>query len=239
MSAAHIFSVTVTDSLGATDSQAFTLNLSPAAAATTVTITSSATAGQFANGATLTYNTTATTNSGQPITYSMTGAPAGWTISSAGVITSAPLTAAGSFTFTVAAVSAGVTATKNVAYTVAAAPVVVVPGVPPLIVPVMGPYQLAPGTTVTAQVGATGVGPFTYGLGAGAPSGATITPSGFLVMNGSTIPSGNQQIAVVVTDSSGATTTSIVSVYVGSLQSFLTRIVSANKSILTRYFKVV
>jgi large repetitive protein len=243
MAATHPFNIVVTDSLGATATQPFTLNLSPAVVVPptpTVTFTSASYAPQVQNGGTVNYKATvATTGGGGPYTFSLDNPPAGWSINpTTGVVTSPALTVAGSYFFGVI-VSDGVTTNaKQVGYTVAAVPVTVTPGVPALIVPALGPYQLTPGTILLVPVVATGAGPFSYGVSAAQSAWASVSAGGTLTLNGNTAPSGNQSVSLNVTDANGATVTSIISVYVGTLQGFLTRVVNASKSVLTRVFKV-
>ena len=246
MAATHPFNVVVTDSLGGTATQPFTLNLAAAALPDTVTITSPAIAAQVTNGNPIVYSATAQVQTGGassgPYTFSLVGAPAGWSIgASSGVVSSPVLTQAGTFFFTVKVSNNNgtISAVKNVGYTVTAIPVVVPPTqIAPVLVPI-GPFQLDKLATMTVPVTITGAGPFTYSVNPAVAAWASVSPAGVLTMNGPTAPTGNQQITVSVLDANGVAVSTIVSVYIGTLTGFLTRMVNASKSLITRLFKVV
>jgi hypothetical protein len=241
MAATHPFNIVVTDSLGATATQLFTLNLAPAVVVPPITVNfvSASFAPQVQNGGTINYKAAISATGGGPYTFSLSNPPVGWSINpTTGVVTSPALTAAGSYFIDIVVSDGTNTTGKQVGYTVASVPVTVTPGVPALIVPALGPYQLTPGTVLLVPVVATGAGPFSYGVSGAQAAWASVSAGGTLTLNGNTAPAGNQTVSLNVTDANGVTVTSIVSVYVGTLQGFLTRVVNASKSVLTRVFKV-
>ena len=118
-------------------------------------------------GTALSFNVTAT--SANPLTYSLTGAPAGMTISTAGVV-SWPAPVAGTYAVTVTALDGKTSLSGKAVYTV----VIAAPTAPTV---AAASINGKVGTALSFNVTATSTNPLTYSL-TGAPAGMTINASG-------------------------------------------------------------
>jgi prepilin-type N-terminal cleavage/methylation domain-containing protein len=179
--------VTVTDSLGATASRSYTVNINSAPSITTTTLPD--------GEQNVAYSATVAGTSGTtPYSWTATGLPGGVTISTGGVITGTP-TATGTFTVILSLTdNAGVSA-PNQSVTLTVYPQLLITGPAGASLPtwtVGRPYQA---TTITAT-GGTGV----YSWNAtGLPPGMFISSGG--VISGTPTASGNFTVNVTVTDS--------------------------------------
>lgn len=190
----YAFTVTATDSLAATGSQAYALSISPS----TITLAPATLPSASRNAA---YSTTITASGGTaPYTFSVTSGalPIGLSLSSSGVLSGTPATT-GSFTFTVAAVDANA-ASGSRTYTLSVD---------------VGALQISPLTLGDATAGVSysavlsgsgGTGPYTFAVTSG-----TVAPGLSLASNGvlTGVPShvGTYTFTVRMTDSQSLTTT--------------------------------
>lgn len=177
------FTVTVTDAAGTQASKAFTLVVAEALAITTSSLPQGSTGSA--------YSATIAATGGRP-PYTFSGdAPAGLSLSPAGVLSGTP-SAAGSFTVTVTvADSTDARATRTLALTVVTGLAVSTTSLPGGTV----------GTNYSASLQATGGRPpYTF---AGSP-GAGLTVSDAGAISGSPTRPGTLQFTVTVTDASGA-----------------------------------
>ncbi len=186
------FTVTATDSASQTGRQAYTVTVAPPTISLAPASLPNASAGSA-------YSQSFTAGGGiAPYSYAVTAGalPAGLVLSSAGVLSGTP-TAAGSFSFTVAATdsSAGTGPASGArAYTL-------VVGVPTLVIE---PAQLASGVAGTAYsasvLASAGTSPYTFAVSAGSlPAGLSLATDGTL--SGTPTASGSFPFTVTATDS--------------------------------------
>jgi hypothetical protein len=184
--------VTVTDSQSPAKTASASLPLSVTATIAPLTITSNAVAGAISNqpyGATL-----SATGGTAPYTWSVTGLPAGLSLSGNGVISGTP-TATGNFSLAVT-----VTDSQSPAKTASATlPLSVTAAIAPLTIT---STAVAPGTSnqsYTATLSATGgTAPYIWSV-TGLPAGLSVGGNG--VISGTPTATGNFFLAVAVTDS--------------------------------------
>jgi hypothetical protein len=187
-----VFTITVTDAVGATDSHAYTLVINPAP--------TFATASLLSWTLNRPYSTTLAISGGTGAMdfEIVSGAlPAGLTLSSAGVISGTP-TALGTASFTLSVTdAAGATATQAYTLTINPAPAVTTASLPDWTAG--QPYS----QTISA---ASGTGPLTFSVSAGSlPAGLTLSSAG--VLSGTPVTAGTSTFTVTVTDAAGATAT--------------------------------
>jgi hypothetical protein len=155
------------------------LNAPPAITSVATTSTLAGTAGTFQVTATGT----------DPITFALTGAPAGVTIDSAtGLISIADTTAVGTHNFTITASGVAPDATQAFTLTVTAAPI------PPTITSAAAMSVVA-GTASTFPVTATGTAPIAFSL-TGAPAGVTINAATGVISIPATVVVGTHEFAI-------------------------------------------
>ncbi len=162
----------------------------------------------------LAFTATATDSNGDTLTYSLTGAPSGAAINSAtGVFTWTPSEAQGPGTYTITVVVSDGALTDSEAVTVTVAEVNVAP-----VLATIGNKSLTLGQTLTFTASAIDVdlpaNTKTFSLGAGAPSGATITAGGLFSWTPSA--AGTYSITVRVADGA-ATDTETITVTVSAI----------------------
>ncbi len=190
------FTVTATDSVGATSSQGYTMVISPAVAITTSTLPTWT--ANFAG-----YNQTINATGGMgSLTFGSTGTlPTGLSLSMDGILSGTP-TAAGGFSFTVTATdSLGATGSQN--FTVTINPAVILnPGVLP-----PGLVNAAYNQTISAS-GGTGNVTLAVSNVSGAIPGLTVPSggTGSLAVTGTPTASGTEQFTVTASDTLGAGT---------------------------------
>ncbi|PYI39323.1 hypothetical protein CVS30_04990 [Arthrobacter psychrolactophilus] len=154
------------------------------------------------------YNTTLTATGGTgPYRYTVTGLPAGLSISTAGVISGTP-TNAGSFTAAVTVTDEqGRTAVKSLGLSIAAPSIAVTPTTMPA-AQFGAPYS----QTISAS---GGIGPYRYALTAGAlPPGVSMSSAG--VLSGTPAAGGTFYFTVTATDSGNFTGARTYSLPVGA-----------------------
>ena len=183
------FTVTSTDSVGATGSQAYTVVINAALAITTTTLP---------NGViNVSYSQTINTSGGTtPITFAQSAGtlPTGLTLSTAGVLSGTP-TATGTFNFSVTATDAA-SATATQAYTVVVVNITITPStLPDWTVNKTGYSQTLTGNNGTA--------PYTFAVTGGAlPTGLTLTTGGLL--SGTPTVANTFNFTVTATDSASS-----------------------------------
>lgn len=192
--------ISLSDSLGDTASQNYTLTINAALAVTGPSSLPSRTVGRPYPP------TTMTATGGTPsITWSATGLPAGLTMSGAGVITGTP-TAAGPATVVVTATDAtGATATRSYSFTINAAPTITTNSLP------NGQTTLAYSATLAGSGGTTAYSWSATGL----PAGLAISTGG--VISGTPTAAGTFSVSVTLTDASGATAPATLSINVSQV----------------------
>ena len=187
------FTVTATDTVGATGSQAYTVVINPA-----VTITTATLVDWTINQAGYSQTISASNGTGaKTFTVSAGLLPTGLTLSSAGALTGTP-TAAGTFNFTITATDT-VGATGSRAYTIVINPVVTVT---PATLPDWTINHAGYSQTVTSS---NGTGAKTLAVSAGSiPTGMTFT-AGTGVLDGTPTATGTFNFTITATDTVGAT----------------------------------
>ncbi|MFO1394416.1 MAG: putative Ig domain-containing protein [Steroidobacteraceae bacterium] len=205
VSGSFSFTVTATDALTYSGSQAYVLDVTPAP---TITVAPGSLPPGNQN---LPYTQTVVASGGNaPYGYAISSGslPAGMTLSSSGVLSGTP-SVSGSFSFTVTATDA-LTYTGTQAYTLAigAAPTIVI-----------GPSALPAanqGLTYSQSITASGgTAPYTYAISSGSlPAGMTLSSSG--VLSGTPSVSGSFSFTVTATDALTYTGTQAYTLAVGA-----------------------
>ena len=185
------FTITVTDNVSTTGSQAYTVVIAPAVAITTATLPN-----WTANKSGYTQTIAKTGGTGAS-TFSVSAGtvPTGLTLSAGGVLSGTP-TIANTFNFTITATDT-VGATASQAYTVVIAPAIVVS---PATLP-NGLVSQAYSQTIT-NTGGTGAVTFSVSSGT-IPNGLTLTPGGLL--SGTPTTANTFNFTITATDTVGAT----------------------------------
>ncbi|WP_353063659.1 putative Ig domain-containing protein [Tunturibacter psychrotolerans] len=184
--------VTVTDSQSPAKTASVNLPLSVTAAIAPLTITSTAVAGATSNQP---YSTTLSATGGTaPYIWSVSGLPAGLSLSSNGIISGTP-TATGNFSLAVT-----VTDSQSPAKTASASlPLSVTAAIAPLTITsatLAGATSSKPYSTTLSAIG--GTAPYTWSV-SGLPAGLSLGGNG--VISGTPTTTGNFSLAVTVTDS--------------------------------------
>jgi glycosidase len=205
------FTVTATDTAGASDSHSYTASINPA-----VAITTSILPDWTLNVPSYNQTISATGGTGSLTFATMGSLPGGLALSNSGVLSGTP-TASGSYTFTVTATDA-VGASASQKYTVTINPVLsLVPGV------------LSPGLqntsydkTITA-FGGTGTVTLLVSNLAGAIAGINVPTSstGSLVISGTPTATGTETFTLTAMDSVGATTSTSYSITITAATTYL------------------
>jgi hypothetical protein len=198
------FTVTVTDSAGATATQIYTaLKINPVPVIATTSVPNWTVNRLYP---TQTLQTTAATGTA-PFTWAVTAGavPTGLTLNSGGSLSGTP-TANGTFSFT-ATVTDAAGATASQAYT----SVLINP--PPTIATTLGDWTVnraVPSTSLLTTVG-TGTPSFSYAVTAGGfPTGVTMSPAG--LVSGTPTVTGPFSATVTVTDAAGATGSTVYAI---------------------------
>jgi hypothetical protein len=202
------FTVTLTDAAGGTASKAFALTINPGV---TITTASPLPGGDVGTAYSQTFAASGGTT---PYTWTISfgTAPAGLTLSSAGVLSGTPTTA-GSSTFTVKVTdNVGATSTKSFTLVIATAPSITTASLP------AGDVSVAYSQTL-AESG--GTSPFTWSLSSGTlPTGLTISAAG--VISGTPSAAGTFSFTVKVADSATGSATKSLSIVINALPSITT-----------------
>jgi hypothetical protein len=186
----YTFTVAADNSAG-TANQTFNLTVSPAPVAPAITGSNNK---SVVNGTGGTFQVTATGTT--PITYSISGAPAGVSLdSSSGIMTIDAAVPASTYTFTVSADNSVGTANQTFNLTVTPAPVA------PAITS-SNNKSVVNGTGGTFQVTATGTTPIVYSI-SGAPTGVSIDNSSGVITIDGTVSVGTYSFTISVSNSVG------------------------------------
>ena len=194
------FTVTATDSNGCTGSVVVTLNVNPATTCQTIQISPSGTLPNAMQGTP--YMQLFTASATGPVTWSVSGAPLGFSINSAtGLFSGMPAVPPGTYNFTVTVTdSNGCTGSVGVTLNVSPATT-------------CQTIQISPsGTLPNAMQGtpymqlftASATGPLTWSV-SGAPQGLTMNSATGLLSVTPTLPSGSYRFTITATDSNGCT----------------------------------
>jgi hypothetical protein len=198
----YSFTVTTTDTVGATGTQPFTVVINPAVSITTTSLPSWTVSTAYSQTIAATGGT-----GGKTFTTTSGTVPTGLTLSSAGVLSGTP-TATGSFSFTVTATDTTGASTSQ-AYSVTINPTVVITTTS---LPNAAVSQPGYNQTITAT-GGTGALIFSAPA-ASLPTGLTLSSSG--VLSGTPTATGSFTFTVTATDSVGATGTHSYTILISS-----------------------
>ena len=192
----HTFTITASNNASPAATMKFTLTVNAAPVPPGITSANN-TAVVSGTGGTFTVTTTGTT----PISYSLTGAPAGVTINSTtGVISIAATTAVGSHAFTITASNnASPAATMRFTLTVNAAPV------PPSITSANN-TAVTSGAGDTFTVTTTGTTPISYSL-TGAPTGVVINSTTGVISVAATTAVGSHAFTITASNAASSNAT--------------------------------
>ncbi|MCL2662585.1 MAG: putative Ig domain-containing protein [Oscillospiraceae bacterium] len=136
------------------------------------------------------------TTTGSPFGFTLAGAPAGVAIDSNGLITIPGSVAEGTYTFSITANDAFLSATQNFSLTVTPAPVA--PAVTS-----SNNKSVVNGTGGTFQVTATGTTPITYSI-SGAPTGVSLDGSSGIMTIAGNVPVGTYPFTITVSNDVGS-----------------------------------
>ena len=205
------FTVTATDTVGATGSQAYTIIINAVPSITTTSLPN------WTINKTGYSQTIATSNGTSPITFAVTTGtlPTGLTITGSSGLVSGTPTAAGTSNFTITATdAAGATAAQAYTVVIAAAVTVTPASMPNWTINRTGYSQ-----TVTS---ANGTGTKTLSISAGAvPTGMTFTPATG-VLNGTPTATGTFTFTVTATDAVGAIGSQAYSIVINAVPAITT-----------------
>ena len=201
--------VTATDSTGPSGSAAFTWTISPAGA-NTVTVTAPGNqTGTVGTAASLTIHATDSA-SGQTLTYTASGLPAGLSISSAGVISGTPTTAGTSSVTVTAKDTTNASGSTTFTWTISAA------GANTVTVTNPGSLTGTVGTAFSVQIHASDSASgqtLTYSA-SGLPAGLSISSSGLI--SGTPTTAGTSSVTVTAKDTTNATGSAAFTITVSS-----------------------
>ena len=193
--------LTATDSVGATASRSYTVQIGSPLNFTTTSMPNWTVGKPFSQTISATGGTGA-------VQFALTtgSVPTGFSLSPAGVLSGTPV-AAGTFSFTVAA-SDNVGSSNTQSYTIVISPAVTISG------PVLPPWTVGQAGYTQTVSGANGTGAFTMSISTGAiPPGMAFDPvTG--ILSGTPTTRGNYPFTVTATDSIGASASSSFSVFI-------------------------
>jgi hypothetical protein len=190
-SGTSIFSITATDSIGASGLRAYTVTINPAITVSPVSLANGTV------GTALSQTVSASGGNGGPYTYSVTGSlPAGLSLNGASGVISGTPSGAGSSSFSIVATDGdGATGSRSYTVTVNAAVVITTPSLP--VATVGTPYS----QTVAA---AGGTGSYTFAVTSGAlPAGLSLNGAGLI--SGTPSTAGSSTVTITATDGNSAT----------------------------------